>query len=273
MHREDLDLALSWAGDEGWNPGLHDSAAFWAADIRGFWLGEQDGEPVASVSVVRYDPAFGFLGLYIVRSQWRGQGLGHALWRAAVAASPVASLGLDGVVAQQANYRKSGFALAHRNLRFAGLETRPPAPAPDATVDAAKLGFAALAAYDRLAFPAARPAFLRTWLTSPSHVARAVLRDGAIAGYGVLRHCCEGAKIGPLFADDESAARALFASLVAAAPPGPIVLDVAEPHGRAVALAQEHGMSPLFETARMYTAPPPSFDAARVWGISTFELG
>jgi hypothetical protein len=269
MRREELDIAVDWAAAEGWNPGLRDAACFWAADERGFWIGERDGEPVACISVVRYDDAFGFLGLYIVRPQWRGTGLGHELWRAAIAGSPVASLGLDGVVAQQANYVKSGFAYAHRNLRYRGLEGERPV-APEATVDAAGLP---LDAYDRLAFPAARPAFLRAWLTAPGHVARAVVRDGKVAGYGVLRPSREGAKIGPLYADDESVARALFAALVAAAPAGPVFLDVAEPHKAAVRLAEEHGMAAQFETARMYTAPPPDFDAGRVWGIGTFELG
>ena len=30
-------------------------------------------------------------------------------------------VGLDGVVDQQANYQRSGFVLAHRNIRFGGV--------------------------------------------------------------------------------------------------------------------------------------------------------
>ncbi len=273
MHRPELDLALSWAAAEGWNPGQHDADAFWAADPGGFWLGEQDGAPRASIGVVRYSGAVGFLGCYIVRPESRGQGLGLALWQAGMGYLAGCCVGLDGVVAQQANYQKSGFTLAQRNIRYGLGNARPPAPPPGLVVPAATLPFATLAAYDRQCFPAARDAFLRAWLTAPGHVALAVVRDGALAGYGVVRPCQTGSKIGPLFADNQAAAEPLFAGLLAAAPPGPVFLDLAEPHRPAVAMAEAAGMTPVFETARMYNSPPPGFDAGKVWGITSFELG
>jgi GNAT superfamily N-acetyltransferase len=273
MIRPELDLAIAWAAAEGWNPGPRDAAAFWAADPGGFWLGELDGTPVASISVVRYGADYGFLGCYIVRPEHRGSGLGLALWQRAMQHLAGRCVGLDGVVAQQDNYRRAGFTLAHRNIRY-GLEGARPAPPPaGAVVPAATLPFATIAAYDRACVPAEREAFLRAWLTQPGHVALAVMRDGAIAGLGVMRPCPAGAKLGPLFADDQAAAETLFAALASAAPPGPLFLDVAEPHRAAVALAERAGMAPVFETARMYTRPPPAFAAARVWGITSFELG
>ena len=37
-------------------------------------------------------------------------------------------IGLDGVVAQQQNYRKSGFELAYANVRYGGIVAAPDAP-------------------------------------------------------------------------------------------------------------------------------------------------
>jgi hypothetical protein len=54
MAQADLSLALEWAADEGWNPGLHDAHCFYAADSRGFFLGELDGAPIGCVSAIRY---------------------------------------------------------------------------------------------------------------------------------------------------------------------------------------------------------------------------
>jgi GNAT superfamily N-acetyltransferase len=273
MARPELDQALAWAEEEGWNPGPQDAVAFWAADPGGFWLGELDGTPVASISVVRYGADYGFLGCYIVRPEQRGSGLGLALWQRALQHLESRCVGLDGVVTQQANYRRAGFALAHRNIRYGLHGARPAPPPPGQVVSAATLPFAVIAAYDRQCFPAPREAFLRAWLTLPGHVALAVVRDGTLAGYGVMRPCPRGAKLGPLFADDQAAAEALFAALLHAAPPGPAFLDVAEPHCAAVAMAEAAGMTPVFETARMYSRPPPPCDDGKVWGISTFELG
>ena len=75
MTEADLALALEWAAAEGWNPGLNDAHCFYAADPQGFFVGELDGVPVGCVSAVRYGSGFGFLGLYIVKPEHRGQGL------------------------------------------------------------------------------------------------------------------------------------------------------------------------------------------------------
>src|SRR3546814_9674339 len=79
-----------------------------------------DGEPVASISVVNYGPGFGFLGFYICRPDRRGRGIGYRLWQAGMARHGDRVVGLDGVVEQQDNYRKSGFELAYRNIRHSG---------------------------------------------------------------------------------------------------------------------------------------------------------
>jgi GNAT acetyltransferase-like protein len=56
-------------------------------------------------------------------------------------------------------------------------------------------------------------------------------------------------------------------------PGGPIFLDVPEPNRAAVHLAEHYHLAPVFETARMYTGPAPAIDLARIYGITTFELG
>ncbi len=63
---------------------------------------------------------FGFLGFYIAAPEARGKGYGWATWQAAMERLAGRTVGLDGVVAQQENYRKSGFELLHRNVRYGG---------------------------------------------------------------------------------------------------------------------------------------------------------
>lgn len=274
MRREDLALALDWAAAEGWNPGLDDAACFFAADPGGFLVAEALGEPVGCVCAVRYAPGFGFLGLYIVRPGHRGRGHGLALWRAAMDRLRPGTVGLDGVVAQQANYRRSGFELQHRNIRYGAAAPRPPALVPSLpVVPAADVPFADLLAADRMVFPAPREAFLRRWIAAPGHVALACPGPAGLHGLGVLRPCREGSKIGPLVADSPAAARALFAALLAAAPPGPVFLDLPEPNAEAIAMAREAGMEPCFETARMYAGPAPALPLPHIYGITSFELG
>jgi GNAT superfamily N-acetyltransferase len=271
MRPDEIALAADWAAAEGWNPGLADVACFATEDPEGFFISELDGQPAAVISCVNYGARFAFLGFYIVRPDLRGRGHGLKIWNAAIAHARPRVIGLDGVVAQQANYRKSGFELAYANIRYGGTVAAPPAPNAD-IIALADVPAALIEADDATVFPAPRPAFLRAWINTPGHVGRALMRDGRLAGWGVIRPCRTGHKIGPLIADDRAGAETVLSALLASGG-GEIFLDVPEINRDAVALAQGLGLAPVFETARMYTGAIPLLRIDRVFGVTTFELG
>lgn len=273
MSRGEIDIAVDWAAAEGWNPGLHDADCFHAADASGFLVGLLDGEPIATISVVKYGESFGFLGFYIVSPRHRGKGHGLAIWNAGLEYLKGRTIGLDGVVAQQDNYRKSGFAPAYRNIRYAGKAAGDRAP-DGAVVPLSTRNFPDIEAYDRPFFPEGRRGFLECWIRQPGSTALGIEENGRLCGYGVIRPCRAGFKIGPLFADTPAHAEDLFDALQSRAPrDAPIYLDTPEPNREAVALAERHGMTPVFETARMYTGTAPQLPLQRLFGVTTFELG
>jgi Acetyltransferase (GNAT) domain/Acetyltransferase (GNAT) family len=263
MTEADLALALESAAAEGWNPGLHDAHCFYAADPEGFFLAELDGAPIGCVSAVRYGSGFGFLGLYIVKLEHRGHGFGLKLWRSGLDHLGDRVIGLDGVVAQQENYRKSGFRLAFRNIR---QKIRGGGAAPSGLTDLAAIPIEEILRYDETAFPASRAEFLKSWIGQAQAVALGVVDGQRLKGCGVLRACREGFKIGPLFADDEETADRLFAGLIARAPGAPVFLDTPDANPGAVALASRHAMTPIFETARMYKNGAPQTRLDRCFG-------
>jgi hypothetical protein len=181
-------------------------------------------------------------------------------------------IGLDGVVAQQQNYKKSGFKFAYANVRYGGTVVAADVQR-DRVVALAEVPLALVAADDATVFPAPRAAFLRAWIGSPGHVGRAFVRDGRLAAWGVMRPCRRGNKIGPLVADDREAAEAVLGALLASADGGEIFLDVPSVNRNAIALAQDLGLAPVFETARMYTGEIPPLGLERVFGVTTLELG
>lgn len=275
---EEFATAVEWAAQEGWNPGLDDIAAFHAVDPEGFLMGFVDGEQVSSISVVRYSDDYGFLGFYIVRPDHRGRGTGIATWNAGMAHLGERVVGLDGVVAQQENYRKSGFELAGRNIRHTGVPIREPVPETIYEIRPVEAGdMAVLADYDRVHFPADRGGFVRDWTLPGEGVWRqsvVATAGGAIFGYGTIRACRTGFKIGPLFADARDVAEALFTALVATIPEdSEVTLDTPEDNGPAVEMAVGAGLEPVFETARMYRGDVPYLPLDRIYGITTFELG
>lgn len=279
MKEDEMPLAIDWAAAEGWNPGLYDAPCFRAADQQGFLVGLKSGQPVACISAVRYGANYGFLGFYIVRPEWRGQGYGLQIWQKAMEQMAGRVVGLDGVLAQQDNYRKSGFQLAYRNIRYSGkFSGVTPGRAAESEpglsiVPASRVNRAELAAYDNNLFSTARPEFLSSWLGQPAATASAVIADGRLMGYGVIRQCRSGFKIGPLFAEDTAAAEKLLLSLAACAEGEEVFLDVPEVNAAAVALSVKYNMTKVFETARMYKGLAPSITLEKIFGVTTFELG
>lgn len=272
--------AVDWAGREGWNPGLRDATCFRAADPDGFLGGFLGDRMVASVSAVNYDDSFSFLGFYIVRPEYRNAGHGLEISRHALAHCENRNMGLDGVVEQQDNYRKSGFSFAYNNYRFsAKIEDIVPKLGQVIGNGIVQLGgmTAELKTYDKAMFPAPRDAFLQSWLSAAGHVSRAYTEDGQIKGYATLRPCMTGYKVGPLFADDAGIAQALLASLLSAVPPEhgaqEVFIDMPQPNAAAFDLAKRLGLAKVFETARMYSDHVPDIDLTRVYGVTTFELG
>lgn len=280
MSRPELDLALDWAAKEGWNPGLHDAGAFWAADPDGFLVAERRGQLAGVASVVSYDARFGFLGLLMVRPELRKQGLGRALWAESLQTlrsrllPGSTNLGLDGVAAMRPFYEKHGFQFHMRHVRFEGRGVK--VPPPNGVAPAARVPFASLLALDNEFFPAPRSRFLTAWLRLPESAAFAATPRGTmgkLGGYAVARKCRTGFKIGPLFAKDEASAETLFAACSAHAAGQPLFLDVPEGNAPALALAAKNQMKEISSTVRMYLGAPPAVNQAGVYGVTTIELG
>lgn len=273
MTRSDMDFAIAAAQAEGWNPGAHDADCFYAADAKGFLIGELGGEPVSCISCVSYGGTFGFIGLYIVRAEYRGKGLGLAIWKEAIKRLEGHTIGLDGVVAQQDNYRRSGFRLAHRNIRYQGNAVKTGYDTAH-IIPLDMVDFALVDTFDRTMFPAPRTEFLRTWVAMPDSSSFGFVENGILRGFGTVRQCGTGYKIGPLYAREPDYADEIFRALAGSVPIGvPLYLDVPETNARALRLAARYNMKKVFETARMYTAAEPEFDHGQWFGVTSFELG
>jgi len=271
--RQDLDIVSEWAANEGWNPGIYDAESFYATDRAGFYVGLVDGELISSISVVAYDNTFGFLGFYIVVPDYRHRGYGISIWNEALTHLPTQNVGLDGVVSEQENYKKSGFNVAYRNIRYEGTGSNQKSERPNIT-PLSDVPFRLLLEYDNTVFPTSRPEFLKLWIAQPESLAVGCLEDAALVGYGVVRKCRNGYRVGPLFANDRPIADMLFQQLRSfVGPETPLFLDAPEVNTEAIHLAESYQMKPMFETARMYTKGAPQIELTRVFGVTTLELG
>lgn len=271
MRLADLKMVLSWAADEGWNPGLDDASAFHAADPNGFFLASVEGAPVAAVSVVNHDSENAFLGLYICRPEWRGQGIGFDTWKHGIIHAGRRSVGLDGVPDQEDNYRVSGFVRTGRSMRYEG---RWPAQVSSVIRPVTEEDAVKLVDLDARANGFARPRFLRAWLSSDggTRQSRVLIKDGEIGGFATWRACRNGTKIGPIVAPDTQTVIELIADIAAMRASGPLVIDIPEENSHLRVELEAAGFTVPFVTARMYRGRPPQTHNS-LQAIATMELG
>lgn len=269
----DLETVLDWAAAEGWNPGQGDAAAFRAADPQGFFMAEQDGRLAAAISVVNHDADNAFLGLYICHPDFRGQGIGLALWTHALRHAGKRSVGLDGVPAQQTKYARAGFLFTGSTVRMEGtMHVQTGGQNPSLRLaDPGDAG--ALLALDRAAVGYARSAFLSGWvLQTPGR--RTVVADGPAGpiGFATARLCRSGGKIGPVIAPDTATALALIAAAARTLDLNRVALDVPQQNAALVNALREVGFAETFRTARMVRGAPPG-QTASLQAVATLELG
>lgn len=268
MTLDDLGLVLDWADAEGWNPGLDDAAAFFAADPQGFFLKLVDGRPTAAISVVNHDDQNAFLGLFICHPEYRGRGYGLEIWKTGLTHAGARCVGLDGVPDQQANYEKSGFSHFSQTLRYRGV------PKPNSGADPAPVSTADLIELDARATGVRRSAFASAWFSETQ--TRRTIRlqtDSAAPAFATFRKCRDGVKVGPFHADTATQAKALLASVPAEFGAGPVFIDVPESTSALAGLLQDQGFAPVFNTARMYSAAPPDGRPPEFFAVASLELG
>lgn len=271
MKREEVEFAIEMAAAEGWNPGIHDGELFYEADQEGFFIAELEGEPVGCASAVAYDSDFGFLGLFVVKPELQKKGIGMKLTEKCLEHLRNRNIGLDGVVENEKKYQKvMKFRSSYSNLRFEG---KGGGEIPDGLVKISKVPFEKLLEYDRRMFPAPRPGFLKKWVDQPDSYSFATLEDGNLKGYGVIRKCRIGYKIGPLFADNQDTAEKIFRALRASVPEETIYFDVPEPNEKAMEIVKKYHMNVMFRTIRMYNRKEPDIELDKVYGVTSFELG
>lgn len=273
MNRKEIGLAVKWAAAEGWNPGLNDADCFYQADQEGFLVGLFRGEPIACISAVRYGESFAFVGFFLVKPEYRGKLYGYYIGKACLERLNGRVVGLDGVVAKLGNYKTAGFNKAFKSYRFMGTGGMMIQKCPN-VVPLSSLDFEEVNSYDNKFFPEDRKKFLKSWISQNGCRAFGFIVYGELQGYGVIRPCVEGYKIGPLFADNPNIAEKLFLALITDIPKNePYYLDVPEINKDAFKLAKYYELNPIFETARMYNGTFPELPYNKIFGLTSFELG
>lgn len=118
----DIPTVTGWDRQEGFTPGAGDLAIYRNTDRQGVWLGWLGSEPVGCIAGVRYNAAYGFIGLFLVVPEQRGKGYGLQLWRHALHhLADLSCIGLEAAPVRVADYAGWGFVPASPTTRWQRL--------------------------------------------------------------------------------------------------------------------------------------------------------
>lgn len=273
MTENEVTIAIEWARKEGWNPGLNDANCFYQADPQGFFVGLLDDQPIAVGSAVTYGESYAFCGLYIVKPEFRNQGYGLKLTEEQLKYVGKRITGIDGVLENVSKYERIGYIPSHKQIRYewTGIPEFHHSPH---VIDIKAFPFDQLDAFDRKYFPAPRSLFLKGWISQSNSYALGYVDALELKGYGVIRKCYHGYKVGPLFAETPLIAQALFEGLCLKIDEGPVYIDIPEPNSSAQMMVKYYKMTSKFEVIRMYRNGFPEINLHEgIFGVTTFELG
>jgi hypothetical protein len=273
---EGVKTLVSWAEEEGWNPGPNDADVYYATDPDGFYGYYHESNLIAGGSIVSYNKEFGFMGFFIVKLEYRSLGIGRKIWyqRRDILISRLnkdAPIGMDGVIAMQPFYKKGGFEILFRDERFEKIGMEFTTDKNITTINDEDLE--SILAYDKQCFGFSRPQFMKPWLMLPGNKTFKYVEDGKLKGFAIVRKANKGYKVCPLFADNEVVAEELYKACLNSVVGEQLYLDIPVINKGAASIIKKNNASYVFECARMYYGKPPEVEIDKVFGITTFELG
>ena len=282
LQRDDIAAVTDWARQEGFAPGSGDVAIYRHTDRQGIWVGWLGGERIGCITGVRYNAAYGFLGLYLVRREWRGRGYGLQLWAHALEhLADLPCVGLEAAPDRIDDYGRWGFAPASPTTRWQGISdgTSPAADAAEGwqLLEGETIPERAVQCFDAQREPSPRPHFLSQWLQHPAGTVLALIdATGDCHGFGRIRPCLlergEGWRIGPLMAETPEAAERLLQALLHRHP-GVVLIDAPGANPAAALLLEGLQFRPVGTTLRMYRGAAPAVSLRDVYGLACLELG
>jgi hypothetical protein len=282
MEPNDFKEINQWCIDEGWNLGLNDSYTYYKIDPQGHFILKND-ETIASISLIKHSDSFFTLGPFIVNKKYRHQGAGEVIWNFAMTRMekehPDSLIVLYAVSAQVNRYKKSGFKpvlvnqrwYIHSNPTDSSFSSSNCYPLTSELIPKVSL-------YDKTNYFTNRELIFIDLIKKPEVNALVFMDHNAVKGFGFIRRCVRGYRIGALVAETQEIAQSLLSGLLKFCNEEPVFLDVPEcnPHGRACMNVFHAARKPEEDTVTMIKGPQVE-QHIKKWeqhyGLLSLEIG
>lgn len=210
---DEVNQAMKWATEEGWNVGKHDGQTYYEAFKEGCKLLMLDDKtPIGAIFLAAYGKNFVFIGLYILEKNYRGNGLGKVLWQHAMKEIESFNAALYAVPEQIDRYKKSGFNFSYNvnrwNIKTKGSKQLDIKDENTTQIDSKDENLLTqISEYDARMFPKPRFNLIKLLLKANATIGFVIRNKQQIEGYGIIRECQRGYRLGPLYANTLESAK------------------------------------------------------------------
>ena len=287
VNSNEIPLLTNWAREEGFAPGIGDVDIYRNTDSQGIWVGCLNDHPIGCIAGIKYNSDYGFIGLFIVKEEYRGQGYGLKLWKHALNyLSQVPLIGLEAAANRIEDYGKWGFEISSVTTRWQ-WESSPEFLvarlysdnhlADFNIIEGRKVSSENVQLYDACKENSPRPHFLSDWLFhKEGNLSVLVDKNNLCHGFGRIRPCLlqggQGWRIGPLLADTPPLAEFILRNLVARHT-GTVLIDTPGKNAYSRYLLESLGFKEISKTYRMYRGKQIDVSMNQVYGLACLELG
>ncbi|RAW86905.1 GNAT family N-acetyltransferase [Photorhabdus laumondii] len=265
---------VEWEKAEQWDLGLDDEANFIRADPNGFFIGYDNGKPVASLSIVNFNDTYSHVGHFLVIRDKRRQGFGLKIWEQCISRANPRSSGLDSVINQREHYEKWGYVASYKIFRLSCIIKPPLYSGKFAVEEVNSSNLAEVIDFDAVCIGYRRDPMLKNWFSSEGRWGFITRANGVITGLIGTRNSTAGIRIGPLYAVNFATLERLFKKVCSLLPKNKrVTVDVPEFARDALVLFYASGMTEQFYTYRMYRGVPPDEKTSLIKGVASLDLG
>ncbi len=287
LKAKDIPFITQWSRIEGFTPGAGDVAIYRHTDRQGVWVGWLGNQPVGCIAGIRYNEAYGFIGLFLVIPEQRGNGYGVELWKHALGhLENLPCIGLEAALDRVDDYSSWGFKPSSITTRWQLVgnsdqifdkNSAESQASGLSLLEGKSIPYKVVQSYDAKREPSPRPHFLSDWLHHPAGTVMALVDpDGSCHGFGRIRPCLlrdgEGWRIGPLLADTPDLAELLLKKLLIRHP-GIVLIDSPGLNPFVNSLLDKLSFVKVSQTLRMYSGEQPPISMHDVYGLACLELG
>jgi ribosomal protein S18 acetylase RimI-like enzyme len=214
MRAADIEAGLRLCRASRWNQLSRDWELFLRLSPRGCRVAVKDGRVIGTVTTVRYEDRFSWIGMVLVDPEERRQGIGARLMTEALEIlREMPSIRLDATPAGHQVYRQLNFVDEYWLSRMEcavsreGLIERDNPARPMTRED-----LPSIALLDREVFGADRRLMLEWMFDGAPEYAWVIEAQGQIKGFTLGRHGYNFEHLGPIIARDQGTARRLVAA-------------------------------------------------------------